>query len=63
MSYDDSVANQPAEMPLLLAALRFIGGSYDRTGSYEQAFMIFALIVPVALIAALAIGRPAFRKL
>lgn len=51
------------QMPLLLAALRFIGGSYDRTGSYEQAFMIFALIVPVALIAALAIGRPAFRKL
>ncbi len=51
------------QMPLLLVALRFIGGSYDRTGSYDQAFLIFALIVPVALIAALMMGRPTYRKL
>lgn len=52
-----------AQMPLLLVALRFIGQSYDRTGSYDQAFLVFALLVPLALAAALAIGRGAFPKL
>jgi MFS family permease len=51
------------QMPLLLAALRFIGVSYDRGGSYDEALLVFLLLVPVALVAALAIGRPLFRKL
>ena len=51
------------QMPLRLVALRFIGSNCDRTGSYDQAFLIFALIIPISLITALAIGRPTFRTL
>lgn len=53
----------PLQMPLLLVGLHFIGSSYDRTGSYQQAFALFTALGPVAFIAALLIGRPAFRKL
>ncbi|MGE8318592.1 MAG: MFS transporter [Comamonas sp.] len=52
-----------AQMPLLLVALRFIGQSHDRSGSYDQAFSVFAWLAPIALLAALALGRPRFQKL
>lgn len=51
------------QLPLQLAALRFIGESYDRTGSYDLAFYVFAALSPVAMLMALCIGRPSIAKL
>lgn len=51
------------QLPLQLAALRFIGESYDRTGSYDLAFYVFVALSPVAMLMALCIGRPSIAKL
>lgn len=45
-------------LPLQLAALRFIGESYDRTGDYDLAFSVFAALSPVAMLMAWCIRRP-----
>lgn len=51
------------QLPLQLASLRFIGESYDRTGSYDLAFAVFAGLAPVAMLTGWLIGRPGFAKL
>lgn len=51
------------QLPLQLAALRFIGESYDRTGNYDVAFAVFAGLAPVAMLTGWLIGRPGFPKL
>ncbi|ARS27254.1 MFS transporter [Sphingomonas sp. KC8] len=51
------------QMPIILGSLRFVGDSFDRTGSYDQAFAAFAILAPIAFLAALAIGRPGMARL
>lgn len=53
----------PVQMPLLLGAIFLIGNSYDRTGSYQEAFLIYIGLGLVALMAALTIGRPGHKQL
>lgn len=51
------------QMPFMLLGLRYVGGSYDASGSYDQAFRYFLYIIPLAVCGVLAFGRPGFRKI
>lgn len=53
----------PLQMPLLLGGIYLRAYSYDRTGSYDEAFVIYLGLGLAALLSALAIGRPSYKKL
>lgn len=51
----------PLQMPLGLLALRGIGEVFDRTGGYESGFAAFAVLLPVAALAAVPVRVGAAR--
>lgn len=48
----------PLQMPLNIIALRYVGQSYDRTGNYNTAFLVFIAVLLVAGLAILSLRRP-----
>ena len=47
----------PLQMPLNIIALRYVGQSYDHTGNYNTAFLVFLAVLLAAGLAALPLRR------
>lgn len=47
------------QMPIIFGALRLTGAMFDRTGSYDAAFLSFLAILPLVALAVLPLRRPA----
>lgn len=51
----------PLQMPMNIAALRYVGDAYDRAGNYDTAFLVFLAVLVVAGLAILPLRRPRAR--
>ena len=47
----------PLQMPLNLLALRYVGHAYDQTGRYNQAYLLFTIVLILAGLAILPVRR------
>lgn len=47
----------PLQMPMNIAALRYVGGAYDRAGNYDTAFLVFLAVLLMAGFAILPLRR------
>ncbi|HEY4547921.1 MAG TPA: hypothetical protein VIG90_16070, partial [Pedomonas sp.] len=49
----------PLQIPLNIAALRYVGEAYDQAGTYDTAFLVFLVILLLAALIILPVRRRA----